>query len=135
MRIKDIRLLECNFILNKECEKVGEHKIDTNIQFRSDYEDDTRVATCFIRASVEDSADSPYSLSLEIGGKFLLEEEEIEFLERICTINIPAILFPYLREHVADITRRAGHPPMHLASVNFVEAARLKKEKEAEIED
>lgn len=35
--------------------------------------------------------------------------------------NAPAILFPYLREHLSNLSLRAGIPPIILPPVNFVE--------------
>jgi preprotein translocase subunit SecB len=40
-------------------------------------------------------------------------------LEPILGIACANILFPYLRESVADLIGRAGFPPIHLAPVNF----------------
>lgn len=34
-------------------------------------------------------------------------------------IACPTILFPYVRETIADMVMRAGFPPVHLAPVNF----------------
>ena len=34
-------------------------------------------------------------------------------------INCPNVLFPYLRETLADAVGRAGFPPVHLAPINF----------------
>jgi len=40
-------------------------------------------------------------------------------LEAILAIPCANIIFPYLRESVADLISRAGFPPIHLAPVNF----------------
>ena len=59
---------------------------------------------------------------VEGAGLFEFEEElEEGDIARIAGINCAAILFPYIRETVADLTRRGGFPPLHLAPVNFVE--------------
>ena len=66
----------------------------------------------------------PYNFSIKYGVKFQLSEGENEtHMDRICTISIPGIVYPYLREFVADLTRRAGFPPLLLQPVNFVKAA------------
>jgi len=57
-------------------------------------------------------------------GFFLLNrratKKEVEPLSKV---NCSAILFPYVRETIAEITRRAGYHPLHLGSFNFVEMA------------
>jgi preprotein translocase subunit SecB len=35
------------------------------------------------------------------------------------SVACPQIVYPYLRGNVADITNRAGFPPVHLAEINF----------------
>ena len=34
-------------------------------------------------------------------------------------IHCPNILFPYIREAIADAVSRAGFPPVHLDPINF----------------
>ncbi len=34
-------------------------------------------------------------------------------------INCPTVLFPYIRETLADAVTRAGFPPIHLVPINF----------------
>jgi preprotein translocase subunit SecB len=40
-------------------------------------------------------------------------------LQPVIAVHCPAILFPYVRETIADATMRAGYPPVHLAPINF----------------
>jgi len=42
-----------------------------------------------------------------------------EHLQPVIAINCPTVLFPYLRETLADAVGRAGFPPVHLAPINF----------------
>jgi len=67
----------------------------------------------------------PINLTVEMGGAFRLDSEPIkEEFERISHIICPAIVFPYLREFVADLTIRSGMVAVTLPPTNFVEAAR-----------
>jgi preprotein translocase subunit SecB len=38
--------------------------------------------------------------------------------------RILIIISPYIRETIADLTRSAGFPPLHLNPINFVELAK-----------
>ena len=40
-------------------------------------------------------------------------------LQPVIAIHCPTVLFPYVRETIADATVRAGYPPVHLAPINF----------------
>ena len=41
-------------------------------------------------------------------------------LEKIVHVNCAAIIFPYVRETIADLTRRASILPFHMEPINFV---------------
>lgn len=59
-------------------------------------------------------------------------------IEAILAVACANIIFPYLRESVADLVGRAGFPPIHLAPVNFeamyAERARTQQESGPRIE-
>lgn len=40
-------------------------------------------------------------------------------LQPVIAINCPTVLFPYVRETLADAVTRAGFPAVHLAPINF----------------
>ena len=49
-------------------------------------------------------------------------------IQNFASINAPAIIFPFIREHFATLTMKAGLKPILLPPVNFVEFAKQKKE-------
>lgn len=64
--------------------------------------------------------DAPFSISLKGIGLFLVKElPDPQQLDLFARVNCAAIVFPYIRETIADVTRRAGFPTMHLQPVNF----------------
>ncbi len=68
-----------------------------------------------------DGENAPFSFAIEGIGRFVFKEEPpTEIVEGIARVNGAAMIFPYLREAIADLTRRAGVPPLHLQPVNFV---------------
>ena len=52
-------------------------------------------------------------------GIFTIRGIPPEHLQPVLAINCPNVLFPYLRETLADAVGRAGFPPVHLAPINF----------------
>ncbi len=74
----------------------------------------------------------PFEISLDYEGVFKLSRRVTEAeVEPYATVNCTAILFPYVREIIADITRRAGFAPLHLQSMNFVEFFRKAQKRDA----
>jgi preprotein translocase subunit SecB len=51
--------------------------------------------------------------------------------EEFTSINAPALIFPYIREHITAITQKAGIKPIIIQPINFVALA---KERENSIE-
>jgi preprotein translocase subunit SecB len=52
-------------------------------------------------------------------GIFTIRGVPADQLQGVIAINCPTVLFPYMRETLADAVTRAGFPPVHLAPINF----------------
>jgi preprotein translocase subunit SecB len=52
-------------------------------------------------------------------GIFTIRGVPAEQMQSVIAINCPTVLFPYIRETLADAVTRAGFPPVHLAPINF----------------
>lgn len=127
--MNDVRLLSCEFKTNYEYVETEDLELGAQIDFGSKFEDDKKIVTGKIKATVVAGQNLPYSFEIEVGGKFELEEGEEARIKQLCTINIPAILFPYLRETIADITRRSGNQAIHLSTMNFQALAEATEKK------
>ncbi len=60
-----------------------------------------------------------YIMECVYGGLFKLQNVPEPALEPFLLINCPAIIFPFLRRLVADITREGGYPPLLLDPIDF----------------
>ncbi len=58
--------------------------------------------------------------SIQMSGYFEMigDGKELD-IETFATINAPAIIFPFIREHLATLTTKAGIGPILLPPVNF----------------
>lgn len=125
MILKDLRMLKTSFAMNMAYAGPDEVEIETDTALEAFDNGDKKefVAMMTIKTVGEKL---PYSFTLQYGVKFQLSDDEDESqMNRICTVNIPGIIYPYLREFIADLTRRAGFPPLLMQPVNFVKAAKL----------
>jgi len=52
-------------------------------------------------------------------GIFTIRGVPQEQLQPVIAIHCPTVLFPYVRETIANASTRAGYPPVHLAPINF----------------
>jgi len=52
-------------------------------------------------------------------GIFTIRGVPPEQMQGVLAVHCPTVIFPYIRETLADAVARAGFPPVHLAPINF----------------
>lgn len=52
-------------------------------------------------------------------GIFRIGGVPLQEIQPLMAVTCPSILFPYVRETIADAISRAGFPPIHLDPINF----------------
>lgn len=122
---RDCRLLTAHFELNRDFAPGPEVQLTTNLSFSHNCFKDDQGSPClrlFMKILIQGEA-APLRAEVEMGGLFGLSSQPSDAVElsRVAEINCAAIMFPYLRESLADLTRRAGLAPLHLPPINFVE--------------
>lgn len=131
MEFTDFKLIKVDFSLNnafKEKEQADSFEPEISINHLLTKERKELVVLIGIRKI---SGNVPYYFEVRAGGLFKFEMLPAKkLLNQYANVNCPAIIFPYIRETVADLTRRAGFTPLHLNPINFVELAKqAEKEK------
>jgi preprotein translocase subunit SecB len=85
----------------------------------------TKVAANTFESAIELKAQATnklgviYDLELSFAGMFQVENMPEPSLEPLLLINCPALLFPFARRLVADLTREGGFPPLLLDPIDF----------------
>ncbi len=135
MKIVEIRILEVEFHINKDFK--GEDKailFAPNIALLHNFKKETNDLTVYVGLKQKAGAgDVPYFFEIMGGGIFKFDSPpDDKTLEVFSNINCPAIIFPYIRETIADLSRRAGFPALHLNPINFIE---LDKERKKGLEE
>ena len=126
-KIEDIRLLKADYstmppVVDKSQKEGEENSIEVNMRGTNHYHQEDKRLEIGINVNLKDNS-SGYNLEVEYGAFFDLKGNfEKEDIERISKVNGPAILFPYVREYVSDLTRRAGHEPVYLPAINFIKS-------------
>lgn len=124
MQIKNIIITSVDFSLNNDFKP--DEKIDFffNVSISSGDQQESKLVDSLVVVNTPEKKDAenlPFYFSITGRGLFSFSKEltEKEF-DLFKNINCPAIVFPYIREQVADLSRRSGFPPLHLPPVNFV---------------
>jgi preprotein translocase subunit SecB len=70
----------------------------------------------------KEESEYPFDLLINYAGFFSIKPENLpeEDIKRVAGINCAAIIFPFLRQEVAELTMKAFNKPLLLAPINFV---------------
>lgn len=67
------------------------------------------------------------SSEIKMAGNFEFSKNTNVPLDDFGNINAPAIIFPFIREHLSNTSMKAGIQPILLPPINFVDLAKKKK--------
>lgn len=71
------------------------------------------------RAHATSKIGTIYELEVVYAGLFRIQNIPEQAMEPFLLVNCPALLFPFLRRLLADITREGGYPPLLLDPIDF----------------
>lgn len=130
--IAGIRLNEAHFAINQLYKGEKNKPIEIIHSVEIGYKKADKILHVLVSVS-SDSENQPFRFSVAWEGSFVFEEMPLkENLDRIVHINCASIIYPYVRESIADLTRRAGRTPLNLAPFNFVTMYEEKQKKESQ---
>jgi preprotein translocase subunit SecB len=75
------------------------------------------VLTITLTAKIGDS--TLFLVEASQAGIFTIRGVSQDQIQGALAVACPTVLFPYIRETLADAVARAGFPPVHLAPINF----------------
>ncbi|HXX81012.1 MAG TPA: protein-export chaperone SecB [Thermodesulfovibrionales bacterium] len=120
--IADIRLIDAHFTLKPNFNFSAGKPVSINSSFDIQSGINGKIVNVVLNVSSTDD-NQPFTYRVSLLGRFQFKEIPTnKILDKIVHVNCAAILFPYMREFIADLTRRAGVPPFNLAPVNLVKA-------------
>jgi preprotein translocase subunit SecB len=100
-------------------EKAPDISIQVNVNARQLAPTDFEVSLT-LDAKAGDGANLLFKLDLEYDGVFRLLNIPQEQVHPIVMIECPRLLFPFVRQIVADATRDGGFPPLYIDPIDFV---------------
>jgi preprotein translocase subunit SecB len=92
--------------------------IEFNVQATSIGEEMFEVVLSLEATATADN-ETVYTLELVYGGGFRLHNLPKEAIQPVLFIECPALLFPFVRRLVADLTREGGYPPLLIDPIDF----------------
>lgn len=120
VELLNFNIVDLSFQVNPSCKEEKSVKVALDFSVGSNF-NKSKNELEVILGVVYNQKNTPFSFKALCRGIFKLSENPSkDELERLSNINCPAIIFPFLRETIADITRRAGFPSLYLPVTNFV---------------
>ena len=117
---ESLRLLESHFKLNTDFKPKRKQPIEISTEISISYKEKNRTVKVAISV-ISVNKKQPFILDTTVMGTFnFLKIPAKKDLDKIVRVNCAAIMFPYVREIIADLTRRADIPPFHMDPINFV---------------
>lgn len=119
--IQDCKLLSAIFDVKKIFPPDTQINVSINLDMNHAYNDTDNTLNLIMTLNIT-GEEVDMNISIKYGGifKFKNKPEPEEHLSKTAEITCASILFPFLRETVADLTRRAGLTPLLLNPINFI---------------
>jgi preprotein translocase subunit SecB len=95
-------------------------QVEVSLRSRSEMIEDS-VFECVLTITVTAKTEEKTLFLVEAAqaGVFRISGIPLADMQPIMGIHCPNMLFPYIRETIADAVMRAGFPPVHLDPINF----------------
>lgn len=131
-KIASIKQVESHFALNPDFKPEKDKPIEIGYGINVSIEKrDKRVYV--VVSIVSDKKPQPFTFNIATAGWFNFNKlPQKQELEKVAHINCASIIFPYIRESLADLTRRAGLLPFHIDPVNFINIYEQQKKAQTE---
>lgn len=131
-KIELFRQIESFFAFNSSFKLEKGKKYQIGLGFDISFKKQRKVVVVNLKFYSEDEG-QPFVFRIVMEGVFRFEQIPADDeLEKIVHINCTSIMFPFIRESIADLTRRAGIPPLILDPINFVAMYEDMKKKSTE---
>ncbi len=122
-KLNNIILLESHFRREPDI-KINDHIKDV-ININVEHRQDNRILFVILTMNFELKDKEKVYIEAKIAmlGIFEIPEEPVLPEEDFAKINAPAIIFPFVREHLANVSIKAGLQPILIQPINFVKLA------------
>jgi preprotein translocase subunit SecB len=95
-------------------------QIEIGLRTKADQiEPDTYESVLTITLTAKTGDKTLFLVEASQAGIFTIRGVPQDQMQGVLAVHCPTVIFPYIRETLADAVTRAGFPPVHLAPINF----------------
>ena len=117
--VKDVSFTMPTSITEMDGDWQPELNVELNTSHTALTEANTHNVLLHVKATVVNNKKTAFEVEVDQAGIFGVNNVEGDQLEHTLMAYCPSILYPYLREVVADLVTKAGFPQLNLAPINF----------------
>ncbi len=123
-QIHKLYLKEASFITHPEVTNVAQNwkpelHVELNVRHEALSQANTFEAILHVKSLVISQGNKVFEVEVDYAGIFTITQVEPSQLNHTLGSYCPSILYPYLREVMADLVLKAGFPQLNLAPINF----------------
>ncbi len=127
-KLLNILLIESNFSREANIQfSDPEFNNSLNINVEDVKKDNKIFITVSVNLDGKLKDQKQFSFLTRYVGVFEFDDNIELSLEQFSKINGPAIIFPFIREHIANLSLKAGIDPILLPPINFVKLGNVKE--------
>lgn len=129
-KLKSLSLIESNFKREADIDFANEIFNDVDIDINHNIIDDNVIISLNVDLVGRYKRKKLFRFSIKYIGVFEIGNQEILPVEKFVEANGPAIIYPFIREHIATTSLKADIKAILLPPVNFIKLSLDKKKKE-----
>jgi len=130
-KLKSLSLIESNFSREAEIDFATEISNDIDIDIQHTLIDVDVIISLKVDLNGKFKRKKLFRFTTKYIGVFEIGNEDILPVEKFVEANGPAIMYPFIREHIATTSLKAGLQPVLLPPVNFIKLSMDNKAKKA----
>lgn len=121
-KVKKARFRFVEYLFKETSIKLTGEDISDDVEFGIEpngiFEEDNKMFILTLNVLVKDKKSS-LEVKMTVTGKFEYETNDIQELVPYLGFNAPAIMFPYIRAYITNITALGGMSPIILPTLNM----------------
>lgn len=128
-KLKSLSLIESNFKREAKIDFSSEIDNEVDIDIQHTLIDNDVIITLQVDLAGKYKRKKLFKFTITYLGVFEIGNEDILPVEKFVEANGPAIIYPFIREHIAGTSLKAGMNPILLPPVNFIKLSQDNKAK------
>ncbi len=129
IRMESVRLIECEFEANTRYRAKGPLVLPECVPNYKSYRRKDQLVCTLSVSLIHGKKKAPFQAKVTYQTKYRVDPKAEVDKKRFAQYTAPAHIYPYIREHISDLTRRNGMPPFTMQPVNIARFLKLSENK------